>query len=303
MDTQTETVETEPTDVDTVEATTDVEIPSGEQEAKTPVDRPATGDRKSRKQARLDVEAADKRANEVQQELQRERAEGQRRDRELAEMRGRLEERERRGENVDKQTDTVKKIGELRKQARAQLYFASRAGDEAAAEKAWAEHDRLNDEANDLRDELRDAPRWEKRRGELAQNMPNPAVAATLSGHETQFPWLLSNQEAVSRADAELTRLVQSGHPFNRQTAVMALAWTAKAMGLGGHTPPTSAQRAAYGGVPGGEGAGGGGGPRTIKMGRHEEAMAKAAYPQLEAKDAFKQWAKDIAARTGGDDD
>jgi hypothetical protein len=40
-----------------------------------------------------------------------------------------------------------------------------------------------------------------------------------------------------------------------------------------------------------------------VKMGRHEEALAKAAYPHLEAKDAYRQWAKEVGSRTGGEDD
>lgn len=302
MDTATETVETGDEEVAIEPATQDVEVTPSEPAEQTPTDKPVPIDRKSRKQARLDVEAAEKRATEFQSQLSQERAEGARRDREIAEMRGQLAERARHGENVNQQTEALKKIGELRRQARSHLFFAAQTKDDSAAERAWSEHDRLNDEANDLRDELRDGERWAKRRGEIQQSMPNPAAAQAMMGHETQFPWLLSNQEAVSRADSELTRLVNMGHPFNRQTAVMALTWTAKAMGLGGHSVPSEAQRARYGGIPGGEGPGSGNTPRTIKMGRHEEALAKAAYPQLEAKDAYKQWAKDVSARTATDE-
>lgn len=302
METKTETVDTDD-EVVTEPATQDVEVPAADPpEQLTPVERPVNGDRKSRKQARLDVEAAEKRYTETQQELARERQEGQRRDREIAEMRGQLQGRARQGENVSKQTEAMDQAAELRKQARSHLFFASQARDESAAEKAWKEHDKLNREAARIENNLDRDEWWEQKRGEVTRDIPNPQVAAALTGHETQFPWLLTNQEALSRADSELTRLQQAGHPLNRQTAIMALTWTAKAMGLGGHTPPTDAQRARYGGVPGGEGAGGAAGPRTIKMGRHEEALAKAAYPQLEAKDAFKQWAKEVGNRGGSDE-
>jgi hypothetical protein len=280
------------------EATTDVEVTAPDPE-RTPVERPQQSDRKNRKAQRLDVEAAERRAQEIQKTLESERAERQRMDRELAEMRGRLTERERASQGDDKHAKTRDQIAALRKQAKAHLFFSAKATDPNQADKEWEEHQRLMDEADDLRDSMRDESRWEKRRGEIQQQLPNQAHQQAIIGHETQFPWLLNNQEAIETADVRLTYLLNKGAEMNRQTVASALAWTAQKMGLGGHTPPTESQRARYGGIPAGEGAGGGNERRTIKMGRHEEALAKAAYPQLEAKDAFKQWAKDVAARQG----
>jgi len=299
METQTETVETETPDVEPVEATTEVETTPVETPAA--VDRPPS-DRKNRKAQRLDVEAAERRAQEFQRSLETERQERQRIEREVAEMRQERQQRDRQTQSQSQAEQTKEKIASLRRVA--QMHLARSAQLQGAeAQKAWDEFQRCEDEARDLRDEMRDNERWEKRKGELQQQMPNPQATQALAGHETAYPWLTTNQEAVNMADTRLTYLMNAGRPLNRQTVVEALSWTARAMGLGGHQPATDAQRARYGGIPGGEGAGNGEGPRTIKMGRHEEALAKAAYPQLEAKQAYKQWAKDVAARQSGDDD
>ena len=306
METNTETVDTsDSTDVVPEEATTSVEVSTTPPEDKPTGDRQPT-DRKSRKAQRLDVEAAERRAKEWEQQLAQERQERQRMDRELAEMRGQLTARQQQAQTQDRTQERQTRIADLRRQAKSQLGLSAQlatAGRTAEADKAWDEYQRLNDEADDVRDEMRDEKRWESRRNELQQNAPNPQAAQALVGHETAFPWLTTNQEAINMADTRLTYLINAGRPFNRQTVIESLAWTAKAMGLGGHSAPSDQQRQRYNGVPGGEGPGNGEGPKTIKMGRHEEAMARAAYPHLEARDAYRQWAKDIAARTAGNPD
>jgi hypothetical protein len=277
------------------EATTDVEVTAPDVD-KTPVERPQQSERKNRKAQRLDVEAAQRARDEIQKTLEAERAERQRIDRELAEMRGRLTERERSTQTQDKHAQTRDKIAALRKQAKAHLFFSAQAKDPNQSEKEWEEHQRLMDEADDLRDSMRDESRWEKRRGEIQQGV-NPEVLQEKMYFSAKFPFLEGNRRAQALADAEFSELVQGGRPANRQTMEQAITSAAKTLGLGGQSAPTESQRARYGGIPAGEGAGGGNERRTIKMGRHEEALAKAAYPQLEAKDAYKEWAKSMAAR------
>lgn len=302
MDTQTETSETEAPDVEPVEATEDVQVPADVD--KTPVERPVS-DRQSRKAKRLDVEAAERRAQEFQQTLERERAEGVRRDREIAEMRGRLEERQRQTQTQDKHAETKSKIADLRKQAKAHLFFSSQAKDQAAAEKEWDDHQRLTDEANRLMWKMDSESEWENRRGEFSQQIPDQGMLQERNYIATKYPWVESSIEGRSLADGKYTALVNGGSPQGRQTMEVALTWAAKTLGLGGNgAGPSDHQRRLYSGVPGGEGAGGGGdGAKTIRVGRHEEAMAKAAYPHLEAKDAVKQWAKDVSARINQSDD
>jgi hypothetical protein len=300
MGTDVESVETDEAPA-LEEATTDVEVTAPDVD-KTPVERPQPGDRKNRKAQRLDVEAAERRAQEVQRTLEAERAERQRMDRELAELRGQMTERQRQSQGEDKHAQTKDKIAALRRQAKAHLYFSAQAKDPAQSEKEWDEHQRLMDEADDMRDSMRDESRWEKRRGEIQQTGVNPEVLQEKMYFSAKYPFLEGNRRVQALADAEFGELVQGGRPANRQTMEQAITSAAKALGLGGQSTPTDGQKARYGGVPAGEGAGGGSERRTIKMGRHEEALAKAAYPHLEAKDAFKQWAKDVAARQSDDE-
>lgn len=296
MGTDVEPVETEEP-VATEEATTDVEVPPAPDVEKTPVERPVSSDRKTRKMQRLDVEAAQRARDEIQRTLEAERQERQRIDRELAEVRGRLAERDRSTQSEDKHAQTRDKIAALRKQAKAHLFFSSQAKDPTQAEKEWDEHQRLMDEADDLRDSIRDEGRWEKRRGEIQQQGGDPQVAQERAYLSAKYPFLEDNLEARALADAKFKVLVGSGKPRSRQTMEQAITDAARTLGLGGQSTPTNAERMRYGGIPSGEGPGNGTERRTIKMGRHEEALAKAAYPHLEAKDAYKQWAKDIAGR------
>jgi hypothetical protein len=286
------------------EATTDVEVTAPDVD-KTPVERPQSSDRKSRKAQRLDVEAALKAREEIQKTLEAERAERQRIDRELAEMRGRLTERERSTQTQDKHAQTRDKIAALRKQAKAHLFFSAQAKDPTQSEKEWEEHQRLMDEADDLRDSMRDESRWEKRRGEIQQTGVDPGLIQEKMYFAAKFPFLDGNRRVQALADAEFSELVQGGRPANRQTMEQAITSAAKTLGLGGQSQPTESQRARYGGVPAGEGAAGGNEPRKIRVGRQEDALAKAAMnvinPHLDSKAAVKEWAR-LMARNEDDE-
>ena len=291
MDTQTETT-TEDTgaDVQPEEALTEV---TAEPTREQPVERPQQS-RKDRKRERVDVEAAQRERDEIRRTLEAERNERARIDRELAEMRGRLEERARTGQQQDKHAEAKSKIESLRDQAWSQLALSAQAKDPAEAARFRKEYQRLMDEADDVRDEIRANQRWEKQRGEISQAMPDPQAQAELTYLNTRFPWLADNEDAQALADSRLKILLQKGAPGNRETAVAAITWAAQQLKIGGQTAPTNGQRQLYAGVPAGEGAGGDERPRSVKMGRHEEAMARAAYPHLPAKDAYKQWARDM---------
>lgn len=302
MDTQTETTETE-TDVTPEVETTEIPVETApERETPQATERPPLS-RKDRKRERIDVEAAQRERDEIKKRFETEAQERQRLANELAEMRGRLEERQQQTQQVDRQAQTKSKIAELRKQAKFHLFLSAKATDQATADREWDEHKRLEDEANDLRDDMRDEARWEKRRGEITSNLPDPTAQAEVNFLNTRFPWLEGSKKAQALADVHMREMIAAGSPATRETAVAAIAWAGKTLGLGGNgTAPTNGQRALYNGIPSGEGAGSGNERKTIKMGRHEEAMARAAYPHLEAKDAYKQWAKDVTARLNDDE-
>ena len=301
METQTETTETESEDVAPEPEAREVTVETA------PEERPAAEPRsirQGRKAQRLDVESAQRERDEIKARFQTEAQERQRLATELAEIRGRLQERQQQTQQVDKNEQTKSKISELRKQAKFHLFLSAKAQDQSTADKEWDEHKRLEDEANDLRDDMRDDARWEKRRGEITSSMPDPAMQAERQYIDARFPWLEGSQEAQALADGRMRVLTKSGRPANRETAMEAITWAGQKLGLGGGgTVPTNGQRQLYSGIPSGEGAGGGDSRKTIKMGRDEEALARAAYSHLEPKQAYKQWAKDMASRMADNDD
>jgi hypothetical protein len=300
MDTQTETTETESEDVAPEPETREVPVET------TPEEKPVVErqSRQERKAKRLDVESAQRERDEFKTRLDAESRERQRLADEVAEIRRTEQQRQQQTKQVDKHEQTKKKIAELRTQAEHQLRASAAAPNEAMAKGAWNEYRRLEDEANDLRDDMRDEARWEKRRGEITSSLPNEAMREEKAYLSARFPWLETSVEGRALADGRLNALVASGKPATRETAVAAIAWAGHQLRLGGNgTAPTNGQRQLYAGIPSGEGAGGGDNRKTIKMGRDEEALARAAYSHLEAKDAYKQWAKDMAAHMTDNDD
>lgn len=297
MDTQTETTE-DTADVAVEEATTEVAAEPRETPA-APVERQT---RRDRKRERVDVEAAHRERDEVRRQLESERSEREKMSREVAELRGRMEERERLGQQQSKSDELKVKVNTVRNQAWTMMERAATAKTPEESRQFRDEYQRLMDEADDLRDEQRDAARWEKRRGEIASSMPNPTAQADMAWLSATYPWLPSNEDAQVLADSRIKLLTQKGRPLNRETVAEAIAWAAKQLKIGGHTAATNGQRQLYAGIPSGETAGGDDRPRSIKMGRHEEALARATYPNLEAKDAYKQWARDMVERQNDDE-
>lgn len=299
MDTQTEA--TEETSSPEVETET-VEAPAAEPEQLTPVERPSRADRKRQ---RIDVEAATREKEEIKQRLAAAELREQQRAQEIAELRGRMEERQRQTQTTDKHAETKSKIAELRKQAKAHLYFSSQAKSPEAAEKEWDRYQELLDEADDLRDNIRAEGRWEKQRGELSSQIPDPAMQREAAVITARFPWLASNRKAQQIADAHINDIMATtGRPYSMEMGIEAVAWAGKVLGIGGHQAPTNGQRALYGGVSGGEGSGGGESrPRTPPRTIGNEKLAQAAYRHLDAKAAWKAWTRDMAEASEGNDD
>jgi hypothetical protein len=264
--------------------------------------KPEEGDRLPRKQRRANAmreakeqrEAAIREAAELRQRVSAAEAAAQ-------EVRARLEERERTSQTNSKAEQTMNRVKSLRQQAKDQIVLAaSLKGSEASA--AWDKHQELMDEAEDLRRELWAEGERQRLKGELQQNAPNPHAAQALVGHDVQYPWLTSNPEAVSMADTRLTYLINSGRPFNRQTVVEALAWTAKALRLGGHAP-SDASRQRYIGTGQRDGAGDDGasnGTMTVEDVRNNlglRRMALSLYNNLDEQQAYAKFAKEIGTK------
>jgi len=282
------------------EPTTTVEVPEPDEgsessEDKTPTDKPQS--RRERREAKKFDFNAELRQRDEQ--LQRLRDESAARDRALAEMQGRLSERER-ASAKDPYED---QIGELEKAAKADLRAAA-----AAMEKNPQEAERLVDEHNK---KLRQIARLEFRREmeaearERSANAPQPlppAVQHDVVRVAQEFPWLQTDAHARKAADNLVDRMIANGSPANYQTLRAAAAQIAVAFGLGGDAPPSNEQRQRYRGVGAGAAASGGGeGKRTVTMGRTEIALAR-ALANREGKgasdeEAQRLWAEKVGTR------
>lgn len=214
----------------------------------------------------------------------------------------RLEERERQSQTSNETTQKRDKINALRRQAKTHLAMSAQLKG-AEAEKEWDEFQRLNDEADDLRDELRDADRWEKRKSEITGQLPNQGLIEEKQYLQARYPWLSTNVEGRSLADGRFQALVANGRPPTRQTMEEAITYAAKILRLGGNGAPNPASRNAYVGTGQRDGEGDGGGSSgtmtadDVKGNLSLKRMALGAYPQLDPEQAYVKFAKEIGTK------
>lgn len=292
-------METETNDTEPVEQTTSVEVPEDtdptptQAEDRTPVDRPS---RKERREAKkFDFNAEIKSRDE---ELGRMRNGYEQMGRELAELRGRMAERD----SQNKGDPYAKEIEDLEKAAKADLRAAA-----AAMKDNPQEAERLVDEHNK---KLRKIARIEfKQEQEIAQaeqqkNNPQLSPQETFDGQKVvqEYPWIATNAHARSIVDDLISRMTGAGSPRNYTTFKAAAAYVAQALNLGGHQEPTNGQRQRYTGNGAGEAGGGGGeGTRRVEMGRHEIALARAMANRRGKgetdEEAQANWAKNVGTR------
>jgi len=118
---------------------------------------------------------------------------------------------------------------------------------------------------------------------------------------KSQNPDIASNPRAWDYARAEWERLRILGKKEGWELIGEVMRNTRQALRMAdpnGRPAPTEAVRRKFSGV----GGGGGGvpeGPRTVVMTKAQQNMAKAMYPKLEPKDAYKQWAKKVGRKLG----
>lgn len=218
----------------------------------------------------------------------------------------RLEERERSSQTQSESQKNQARITQLRGQAKSHLGLSGQyaaAGRTADADREWAEFERLNDEANDIRNEMKDAERWEKRKGEIAGQLPNQGLMEEKQYIQAKYPWVATSHEGRSLADGRFAALVANGRPPTRQTMEEAITYAAKMLRLGGGGTQSPASRNAYVGVGGrdGEGDGGGtGGTMTAEDVRNNlglKRMALSLYNNLDEQQAYAKFAKDIGTK------
>lgn len=262
------------------------------------------GERQTRKERRANRM---REANEARATAQREaaelRARVERAEAAAADAQRRIEERERSSQNNDRTAQARERITKLRQQAKSQLALSAQSKDPAQADKYWDEFQRLNDEADDLRDELRDAERWEKRKGELAGQIPDQGLMEEKQYIQAKYPWVTTNVEGRSLADGRFAALVASGRPPTRQTMEEALTYAAKILRLGGSSAPSDASRQRYVGTSGRDGemdSGGSGGSMSaedVKNNLALKRMALSTYNNLDPEAAYAKFAKEIGSK------
>lgn len=296
-------METETNDVENTEPTTTVEVPeqdaAPEQEDQTPVDRPS---RKERREAKKFDFQAELRTRD--ERLEQERNERQRLSNELAEIRGRLSERESATGTKDKYADEIAKLEEA---ADRDLKTAA-----AAMERNPAEAERLVKEHNKKQRQiarLEFKQEQDSEKAEEAKRNPPLSQQEREDGQKViqEFQWIMTNSHARAIMDDLISRMTGQGAPKNYATFKAAAAYVANALNLGGHQAPTNEQKQRYNGVGAGEGSGGNGmGSRKVEMGKHEIALAR-ALANREGKgatdeEARENWAKRVGSRIGRND-
>lgn len=253
----------------------------------------AEGERKpSRKERRANY-ATREEAAEAKRMAQEERENRIRLEAQLQEIRQRID---RPATPAAGPTDYDKRIAEARN--RWEMHAAAANGAKSQAE-ARMHLDAVHKAQEDMED-IRDERRWEKRRGELQQSMPNPQVQQDLAVVVSEYPWIRNNAKARAYADAEFNELVRQGKPASLDTLRAAAATTAKDLRLGGMSAPTQSQRRAYDatetrdGESGGTGSGGRMTVEDVKKNEQHRKLALQAYSHLEPEAAYKRFAERI---------
>ncbi len=170
------------------------------------------------------------------------------------ETRQRIEQREQQTRQQDTTSQTKEKVSSLRDRAWDALAQSAVAKDRGDAVRYRKEYERLQDEANELLDNMRDSERWQKRQGEIQQSMPNTEMLAERQYFEAKYPWVSTSVEGRSLADGRFNALVRGGRPSNRATMEEAITYAAKALRLGGGSAPSDASRQRYAGFAGRDG-------------------------------------------------
>jgi hypothetical protein len=248
--------------------------------------------RKERKAATWqELKAKASRADALEAQIAADRAERQRLAEQVAELRGRtnaIQESQRPQNTV---TDRVKA---LREEANQHLRVINESKDPATQARALEAYYDAQDKINDVRDDAR----WQQRRQEIGQSMPDVAVAASRSALENDHPWLATNEAARSAAIGYEQILLAKGKPASITTTREALAMAARDFGIGGQSAPTDASRRKFALPSGGDGEGAGGGTqRTVPMTDGLKKLAEARYPHLEASAAHSKWATDVGQK------
>lgn len=268
---------------------------SDQTEAKTPAERPQNRTERRKNALR---EASD-RADKYKADYERLQRETEATRRELAEMRGRMDEQARANQQSQPSQHDIK-LKNLRSQwethaAASQNQKLDAATRQQHLERAWEIENEMA-ETQFLR--VQEKHKQSAPPDDSAQRI---AAAQEEQYLEARFPWLEGNKRAHGFAWTEFEALVAEGRPRNRATMVQACTTVAAKFGFGGQNGNgANANSRRYATVPSGEGAGGeestrGAPPKTD--GNYRLAMG--LYPELGKEAAFAKWSRKMTEKRG----
>lgn len=247
-------------------------------------------------------EAAERERNELKSQLERQA-------REVAEMRGYLQAQQSQRDAGDPRAELNTQITKLENEAETHLERAAaarKAGDNDTYRREYSAYNAKMREAAklDAKADMREEFQAELDKRLQAVGGISPQHLALRDTVMREFSWIATNAIARDAVDGEIGRICSATGRRPDDIAVIRQAATAvaKEMKLGGQQAPTKQQQQRYNGVRANDGGGGNGDASRIVVGKAEEKLAQAAFPQLEKKEAIKAWAKEMAKRQRSDD-
>lgn len=263
-------------------------------EDKTPSDRPADPDRRTRRANAMKEERAKREAAEADTaRMRQEIAEARR---EAAEIRGRLEEREKR-ERDSQPSPHREKLKNMRSQW--EMHAANAANPKLDAESRRKAIDAAHELEYEMQRVTYQALREEEQRNAPPDDSERVRAAEKEQAWlENKFQWLEGNDEAHGYAISKFRSLVASGRPSNRATMVEACTFIAKKFGFGGTETRDNGNSRRFAMVPGGD-AEGDEAPRGYQLKSKNdviaaEKLAMKLYPKLSKEDAVKKYTKEF---------
>ena len=255
---------------------------------------PSQAQPKNRRERRAAaLQEADGRATKWERDATETRQRYERLDREFAEFRGKIEERDRQSQQrqPSKHADALKN---LRSQWETHAAAAVDSKIDAGTRRQHIER------AHELETEIARA-QYKMFQEEHAANAPADQSAAREAAAkeeqylEARFPWLEGNEEAHGYSWSKFRGLVAAGKPANRATMVEACTFVAKQFGFGGSTDNPNGNSRRFAAVPGGESGDDDDSPMTVRVGEAEKKLARAMFPKESEGDAVRLWIKEVA--------
>lgn len=175
----------------------------------------------------------------------------------------------------------------------------------AGAPMSQEEIDQWNAKARDL-DRRANALHTQKLVRSQGRQAPQQdvTVAAQEAYLHMQFPDVMSDPLKRQYATVQAQKIMRDEGRSVADMAVVQRAIEMAREAFGGQaaprrgSAPSAGMRAKFGGASAGSARGGDeGGNRVVEMGTHEKRMARAMYPNMDEREAYKRWATKVGAK------